>query len=126
LIGKIFRFLPFFPYWSFIFNTESNNDHNLHANISNENSEVFTFKNLCLISLIVQTIVYPFVFYYLKHVIKNEQDNSQHWLFFLRKKSKRRGRTVDDTLIKQYTSNINIRSLLKKKANRIISCKIVI
>lgn len=119
LVGKMFRFLPFFPYWSFIFNTETHDTDNLRAS-GETSTEVFTFRNLCIVSLFVQFLAYPFVFYYLKNIVRNEQDNKRHWLFFL-KSSKQTHRAVDNDLTQTFTSDLDIRSLLRKRANRNIS-----
>ena len=124
VIGKIFRFLPFFPYWAFIFNTNFAWTPNLRLSLSPQNdAKVFTFKNMSLISLLIQTFTYPFLFLYLKKIIRNEKGNKQSWLFFMRKKSKNVDRTMDGSFHENSSNLFNLKYEIKKKANKLFSCK---
>jgi hypothetical protein len=120
LVGKIFRFLPFFPYWSFMFNTNFDDIDDLKVDLLEKDSEIYSFNNMCLVSLIIQTATYPFIFYYLKHVIRNEKDSKRNWLFFL-KKNRKPNKTIDNS-----SSSMDLKNLVKKRANRLNKCKVLL
>ena len=148
LIGKIFRFLPYFPYWSLIFDDSYDDDHNLkeyllsvshepgmafspntfrsHYSISswtpysvgssniwgrnlNASNRREAFLNYSLLALLIQMLVYPLIFYYLKNVIRNEKDTKRRWFYFMDRFKKKSNRIIDDSLLNSERQYDNIK-----------------
>lgn len=119
LIGQVFKFLPFFPYWSFVLINNLQDKGGLRKADPGSDSEIYSFRNWNVISLLMQLGLYPLLFYYLKHTIRNEKDNRQTWFFFLRRSSKNTSRVLDDT-----SHHMSLRTLIKERANRNSKCSL--
>lgn len=115
LVGQLFKFMPFFPYWSFVLVNNLQDKGGFKA-VASRDSEIYTFRNGNIIWLFLQLGLFPLLFYYLKHTIRNEKDNRRNWFFFLRRSQAKQSRTLDDS------SNKTLKRLIKERANRDPAC----
>lgn len=128
-IGKMFRFLPYFPYWSSVFDDSFDDDHNLKnyfnipTKITDEPS-ISPLKNFSILSLLIQLIIYPLLFIYLKGIVKSERDMKKSFFFFLKFFKKKNG-VINRKSFSTLQPEDDMKTLVKNEFEKNYKCKII-